>query len=147
MFKIKPVLFGAALSFSLGALAAGATFARDASLVTVDISGISADVAAQLGDDFDDLPGIITLSADAAADACDVEVADLGDSCPAIHVTSDLTDAVEASFEGDGGGEGANNSAREYAPGHQDGPARDFAPGHQDGPANESAPGQQKKSD
>ena len=143
MFRIKPVIFGAALSF--GALAAGAALAQDAGLVTVDISGISADVAAELGEDFDDLPGTIDLSAEAAADACGVDVADLDDSCTAINVTSELTDAVEASFEGDGAG--ADNSAREFAPGQQEGHARDFAPGQQDGPANESAPGQQKKND
>ena len=143
MFKIKHVIFGAALSF--GALTGGATFAQDAGLVTVDISGISADVAAQLGEDFDDLPGTIALSAEAAADACGVDVTDLGDSCTAINVTSELTAAVEDSFEDDG--QGADNSAREFAPGQQDGPARDFAPGQQDGPANESAPGQQKKDD
>jgi hypothetical protein len=145
MFRIKPVIFGAALS--VGALAAGTVLAQGAGLVTVDISGISADVAAELGEDFDDLPGTIDLTAEAAADACGVDVADLGDSCTAINVTSELTDAVEASFEGDGNGEGADNSAREFAPGQQDGPARDFAPGQQDGPANESAPGQQKKDD
>ncbi|HTO28597.1 MAG TPA: hypothetical protein VL017_08405, partial [Devosia sp.] len=65
----------------------------------------------------------------------------LGETCVAVTATDALGTAIEEEDEG-----GSNqNSARQFAPGQQDGPARDFAPGHQDGPAKDSAPGQLKK--
>jgi hypothetical protein len=122
------------------ALAAPALAQEDT--VTVDIAGITADLAADLGLDVDDLPTSVELSAEAAAEACGVDVAALGDTCVAVTTTDAISAAIEDDEEGAGPSE---NSAREFAPGQQDGPARDSAPGHQDGDAKDSAPGQQKK--
>lgn len=117
-------------------------FAQD-DTVTVDIAGVTADLAAALGIDVDDLPSSVELSAEAAAEACGVDVNALGETCVAVTATDALGAAIEEEDEG-----GPNqNSARQFAPGQQDGPARDFAPGHQDGPAKDSAPGQLKKGD
>jgi hypothetical protein len=98
-----------------------------------------------LGIDVDDLPTSVELSAEAAAEACGVDVSALGDICVAITSTDALAGAVDDGEEEEGGP--SENSAREFAPGQQDGPARDSAPGHQDGDAKDSAPGQMKKND
>ncbi len=127
--------FAAAMSTSTLALA------QDA-LVTVDLSGISAELATQLNVDLDDVPETIEVSADLAAAICGVEIGSLEDSCVAITVTTELLAAIESDDADD---EAATNSAREFAPGQQDGPAKDFAPGQQDGNAKDHAPGQVKK--
>lgn len=120
-------------------------FAQD-DTVTVDIAGVTADLAASLGLDVDDLPSSVELSAEAAAEACGVDVSALGDTCVAVMATDALGAAIEDQDDDDSNGNGPNeNSAREFAPGQQDGPARDSAPGHQDGDAKDSAPGQMKK--
>lgn len=138
MRKLASLTFAAALTFSTAAFAQTDT-------VTVDLSGISDDLAAELGIDVDDLPSSIDLPADVAAEVCGADVASLGDTCVAIVSTGDLTTAIESEIDG-AEGNGAENSAREFAPGQQDGPARDAAPGQQDGPAKDFAPGQVKKS-
>ena len=127
----------------VGALVLAApAFAQDGT-VTVDIAGITADLAADLGLNIDDLPSSVELSAEAAAEACGVDLNALGDTCVAVTAT----DALSAAIEDDDEGGPSENSAREFAPGQQDGPARDSAPGHQDGHAKDSAPGQLKKND
>jgi hypothetical protein len=136
MRKLTSLALAGALAFAAPA------FAQD-DTITVDIAGVTADLAAALGLDVDDLPSSVQLSAEAAAEACGVDVSALGDTCVAVVATDALGAAVEDQDE-----TGPNeNSAREFAPGQQDGPARDFAPGHQDGPAKDSAPGQVKKND
>lgn len=163
MKKINSSLFALALaagSFSSAALA------QDDATVMVDVSTLSPEIAAELGIDAHTVPAFVDLSLDAALDACGLDADDFGDitSCEAFSITADLLAAVEAERDGDGdgdtgdgdvddgeggdedGSDDANpNSARDFAPGQQDGPANEFAPGHQDGPANESAPGQLKK--
>lgn len=136
MYKLASLALVGALAF------AGPASAQDVT-VMVDIAGITADLAADLGLDIDDLPSSVELSAEAAAEACGVDVNALGDTCVAITAT----DALSAAIEDDEEGGPSENSAREFAPGQQDGPARDAAPGHQDGPAKDSAPGQVKKND
>ncbi len=136
MYKLASLALVGALAF------AGPASAQD-DTVMVDIAGITADLAADLGLDIDDLPSSVELSAEAAAEACGVDVNALGDTCVAITAT----DALSAAIEDDEEGGPSENSAREFAPGQQDGPARDAAPGHQDGPAKDSAPGQVKKND
>lgn len=129
MRRVTTLTFAAALAFSTSAFAQG-------ELITVDLSDISADLATELDVDVDDVPTSIELSADLAAEVCDVDVATITDSCVAVMSTADLIAAIE---------DGENNSAREFAPGHQDGPAVEFAPGQQDGPAKDFAPGQVKE--
>jgi hypothetical protein len=136
MRKLPLLAFAAAMSASPLALA------QD-SLITVDLSGISEELATQLDVDIDDVPETIELSADLAAAVCGVEVATLEDSCVAIAATTDLIAEIESDDEGD---DASANSAREFAPGQQDGPAKDFAPGQQEGDAKDHAPGQMKKS-
>lgn len=128
-----------AIAFAVAFATAAPAFAQTET-VSVDLSGISADLAAALGIDSDDLPTSIDLSADIAAQVCDVDVGTIGDSCVAVVSTDGLISAVESELDEDG-----NNSAREFAPGQQEGPARDAAPGQQDGDAKDFAPGQQKK--
>ena len=111
-------------------------------LVTVNLSGINADLATQLNVDIDDVPETIEVSADLAAAVCGVELTSLEDSCVAIAATTELLAAIESGEADDGAG---TNSAREFAPGQQDGPAKDFAPGQQEGDAKDHAPGQLKK--
>lgn len=111
-------------------------------LVTVNLSGINADLATQLNVDIDDVPETIEVSADLAAAVCGVELTSLEDSCVAIAATTELLAAIESGEADDGVG---TNSAREFAPGQQDGPAKDFAPGQQEGDAKDHAPGQVKK--
>lgn len=141
MRKISLVAFTSALMFS------GAALAQD-NLVTVDLSSIGVDLAGELNIDIDDVPESIELSADLAAAVCDLDVETIGDSCVAVMTTSDLVTALEED-DGDDDGDAdegpSANSAREFAPGQQDGPAKDFAPGQQDGDAKDSAPGQMKK--
>lgn len=132
-----------ALSLAAALTLSTAAFAQTET-VTVDLSGISADLAAELGLDVDDLPTSIDLSADIAAEVCDLDVGTLADSCVAVVSTAELTAAVESEMDAD---DGADNSAREFAPGQQEGSARDAAPGQQDGDAKDFAPGQVKKSD
>ena len=130
-------LFAFAAAISTSSLA----IAQDA-LVTVDLSGISAELATQLDIDLEDIPETIEVSAELAAAVCGVEVASLEDSCVAIAATTELLAAIESDDTDDGVG---TSSAREFAPGQQDGPAKDFAPGQQDGDAKDHAPGQMKK--
>lgn len=132
----------------LAALALAATFLTSSAAlaqepIVVDLSAISADIASELNIDVDDVPGTISLSADAAAEACGLALADLQPTCVAVSATEDVLVLIEAND--DENGKGAENSAREFAPGQQDGDAKDFAPGQQDGDAKDSAPGQQKK--
>ena len=158
MNKISSSLL--ALALFAGPLA-GAASAQQSS-ITVNLANLAPDIAAQLGINANDVPTYVNLSFDAAVEACGLDSADFGDatSCDAFSITGDILAAVEAydddgddgtNGDGDGDdGEGANpnpnpNSARDFAPGQQDGPANEFAPGRQDGPANEFAPGQLKK--
>ncbi len=134
MRLLSALTFAAAMTLSTAAFAQTDT-------VSVDLSGISADLAAELGIELDELPTSIDLPADVAAEVCGLDVGTLGESCVAIVSTADLTAAIESEID-DGG-----NSARDFAPGHQEGPARDAAPGQQDGDAKDFAPGQVKKSD
>lgn len=138
MYKLTSLALAGAFALATPA------FAQDAT-VTVDIAGITADLAAELGIEVDNLPSSVQLSAEAAAEACGVDVSALGDTCVAVTSTAAVSAAVEDDLDEDGGPN--ENSAREFAPGQQDGPARDFAPGHQDGDAKDSAPGQLKKND
>lgn len=134
MYKLASIMLAGILVF------AGPVLAQD-DTVTVDISGVTADLAAALDLDIDDLPASAVLSADAAAEACGVDISTLGDTCVAVTATAALSAAIDALDDG-----GPNeNSAREFAPGQQEGPATDFAPGLQDGHAKDSAPGQLKK--
>jgi hypothetical protein len=130
-------LFAFAAAMSTSSLA----IAQDA-LITVDLSGISAQLATQLDIDLEDIPETIQVSAELAAAVCGLEVTSLEDSCVAIAVTTDLLATIESDDADDGVG---TSSAREFAPGQQDGPARNFAPGQQDGDAKDHAPGQVKK--
>lgn len=134
MYKLTSLALAGALVFAGPAFASGET-------VTVDIAGVTADLAAALGVDVDDLPSSVVLSAEDAAQACGVDLAALGDTCVAVTATAALGTAIEELDEV----EPSANSAREFAPGQQDGHARDFAPGQQDGHAKDSAPGQVKK--
>lgn len=135
MRTLSLIAFAAAVSTSSLAIA------QD-TLVTVDLSGVSAELATQLDIDLEDVPETIEVSAELAAAVCGVEVASLEDSCVAIAATTELLAAIESDDADDGVG---TNSAREFAPGQQDGQARDFAPGQQDGHAKDHAPGQMKK--
>ena len=134
MRKLSVLAFGVALTFSTAAFAQTQT-------VTVDLSAVSAELAAELGIDVDDVPATIDLSADIAAQVCGIDVETIGDSCVASVSTAGLAAAIESDL-GDN-----DNSARQFAPGQQEGPAREAAPGQQDGDAKDSAPGQMKKSD
>jgi hypothetical protein len=134
MRKLTILTFAAALTLSSAALAQDRT-------VSVDLSGISDDLAEQLGLDVDDLPDSILVSAETAAEACGVELESIGESCLATTATDDLESAITEEISA------GSNSAKEFAPGQQDGDAKDFAPGQQDGDAKDFAPGQQKKDD
>jgi type IV secretory pathway TrbL component len=142
--RMLPALsLAAAMTFSTAAFAQPET-------VSVDLSGVSAELAAQLGIDADDLPSSINLSAAIAAEVCGVELETIGATCTAANLTADLTTAIENELDNDDdadNGNSAENSAREFAPGQQEGSARDAAPGQQDGHAKDFAPGQVKKSD
>jgi hypothetical protein len=70
-----------------------------------------------------------------------VEVETIADTCVASVSTEDLVAAINEETAD------SNNSAREFAPGQQEGPANEAAPGHQDGDAKDFAPGQVKKAD
>lgn len=134
----------AILSFATSLLLSGAALAQET--IVVDLSGISADLAAELGVDADAVPGTVTVSAEVAADVCGIAVEDLSATCAALSASADLVAAIEADLDGDdGNGNGNGNSASQFAPGQQDGPAKDFAPGQQEGDAKDSAPGQLKK--
>lgn len=135
MRTLSLIAFAAAMSTSSLAIA------QDA-LVSVDLSGISAELATQLDIDLEDVPETIEVSAELAAAVCGVEIVSLEDSCVAIAATTELLAAIESDDTDDGVG---TSSAREFAPGQQDGPAKDFAPGQQDGDAKDHAPGQMKK--
>ena len=134
MRKLTVLTFAAAMGFSTVAYA-------QPNRVNVDLSQISADLAAQYGIDLDDVPTTIDLPTKLAAEVCGIDAGSLGDSCEAVTLTDDLEEAIEDELDDNG----RDNSARDLAPGQQDGPARDAAPGQQDGPAKDSAPGQQKK--
>lgn len=138
MRKLATLAFAALLGTSTAAMA------QD-NLVTVNLGGISADLASELGIDYTELPSSIRLSAELAAEVCGIEVGSLTDSCDATTVTTDLV--AEVDDELDGPGNRNNNSAARFAPGQQDGHAKDFAPGQQDGNARDHAPGQLKKND
>lgn len=113
------------------------------SLITVDLSGINTELAADLNVDLDEVPETVELTADLAAQVCGIEVSLLSETCVAIVSTADLLLAVQEDQGTVGGSSG--NSAREFAPGQQDGPAKDYAPGQQEGATKDSAPGQMKK--
>lgn len=134
MRKLPLVALAAALTIST------AVFAQ-AETVTVDLSNISAELAAELGIDVDDLPSSIDLPAELASEVCGVEADTIADTCVASVSTDDLVTAIN---ELDDTG---NGSAREFAPGQQEGPANEAAPGQQDGDAKDFAPGQVKKAD
>ena len=135
MRKIKAIVFAAALAMPAMAFAQTDT-------VAVNLSDISADVAAELGINAHRVPDMVDLSAEQAAEVCDLDVETISGSCDAVTSTSSLIAAIE-----DQDGNASEHSARQFAPGQQDGPARDSAPGHQDGNASDSAPGQVKKTD
>ena len=81
--------------------------------VTVDLSTISADLAAELGIDVDDVPATMDLSADIATQVCGIDVETVGDSCVASISTADLAAAIEGDLSDN------DNSAREFAAGQQ----------------------------
>jgi hypothetical protein len=135
MRKLPLITLAAALTIST------AVFAQ-AETVTVDLSPISAELAAELGIDVDDFPSSIDLPAELAAEVCGVEVDTIADTCVASVSTDDLVTAINQETD-----DSNNNSAREFAPGQQDGPANEAAPGHQDGDAKDFAPGQVKADD
>jgi hypothetical protein len=136
MHKLSAITLAATMALSTAAFGQAAS-------VAVDLSGISADLAAELGIDADDLPTSIDLSAELAAEVCGVELGSIGDTCVATISNADLIIAIEDEIgEGEKG-----NSAREFAPGQQEGEAKDAAPGQQDGDAKDFAPGQVKKTD
>ena len=132
----------ATLSLATSLLLSSAALAQDT--IVVDLTGISADIATELGLDADEVPGTVSVSADLAAEVCGIAVGDLGATCTATTISADLTAAIEADID-DEDMTGSENSAREFAPGQQDGPAKDSAPGQQEGHAKDSAPGQLKK--
>jgi hypothetical protein len=134
MRKLPLVAFAAALTISTAVFAQTET-------VTVDLSSISDELAAELGIDVDDLPTSIDLPPELAAEVCGVELETIADTCVASVSTEDLVTAIEELDDSN------NNSAREFAPGQQEGPANEAAPGHQDGDAKDFAPGQVKKAD
>jgi len=128
---------------AIGALA-GPAFAQEGdATITVDISGLSADFAGDLGVGVGRIPDTVMVSADVAAEVCGVDVSTLtdGSTCTATSTSDELSAAVEDEVSAE------DNSARSFAPGQQEGAAKDSAPGQQEGPAKDSAPGQMKKSD
>lgn len=135
MRKLPLLALAAALTIST------AVFAQ-AETVTVDLSSLSEELAANLGIDVDDLPASIDLPAELAAEVCGVEVDTIADSCVASVSTDDLVTAITEELD-----DSDDNSAREFAPGQQEGPAKQAAPGQQDGDATDFAPGQVKKAD
>lgn len=136
MHKLSAITLAATMALSTAAFGQATT-------VAVDLSGISADLAAELGIDADDLPTSIDLSAELAAEVCGVELGSIADTCVATISNADLIIVIEDEI--DEGGKG--NSAREFAPGQQGADAKDAAPGQQDGDAKDFAPGQVKKTD
>ena len=76
-------LFAFAAAMSTSSLA----IAQDAQ-VTVDLSGISAELATQLDIDLEDVPETIEVTAELAAAVCGVEDASLEESCVAIAATT-----------------------------------------------------------
>ncbi|MBW4653394.1 MAG: hypothetical protein KME20_10235 [Kaiparowitsia implicata GSE-PSE-MK54-09C] len=134
MRKLPLVALAAALTIST------AVFAQ-AETVAVDLSSISEELSAELGIDVDDLPSSIDLPAALAAEVCGVEVDTIADTCVASVSTDDLVAAINEMDDSN------DNSAREFAPGQQEGPANEAAPGQQDGDAKDFAPGQVKKAD
>lgn len=130
------------LAFALAFASPTAALSQD-TIVTVDLWSIGPELASELHLDLDDLPESVELSADLAAEVCGVGLASLGENCVAIISTAELIAAIEDS-EGDGAAANGN-SARQFAPGQQDGAAKDFAPGQQEGDARDHAPGQVKK--
>ncbi len=136
-----------ALALVAGPLAGAAT--AQSTDVTVNLSTIAADIAAELGIDVSTVPETIVIELDDAAEACGLDPEDFGAivSCDAFSVTNAVLIAIDPDYydDEDGNGNGNGNSAREFAPGQQDGPATDYAPGQQDGPAKDHAPGQLKK--
>ena len=135
MRKLPLVALAAALTIST------AVFAQ-AETMTVDLSSISEELAAELGVDVDDLPSSIDLPAELAAEVCGVEGDTIADTCVASASTDDLVTAIHEEID-----DSNNNSAREFAPGQQEGPANEAAPGQQDGDAKDFAPGQVKQAD
>ena len=136
MHKLSAITLAATMALSTAAFGQATT-------VAVDLTDISADLAAELGIDVDDLPTSIDLPAELAAEICAVEPETIADTCRASISNADLIAAIEGEVD-----EGVNdNSARAFAPGQQEGHARDAAPGQQDGDAKDFAPGQVKKAD
>jgi hypothetical protein len=134
MRKLPLVALAAALTIST------AVFAQ-AETVAVDLSSISEELSAELGIDVDDLLSSIDLPAALAAEVCGVEVETIADTCVASVSTDDLVAAINEMDDSN------DSSAREFAPGQQEGPANEAAPGQQDGDAKDFAPGQVKKAD
>lgn len=124
-----------ALAFAATLLTSTAALAQDT--IVVELSGISAELAAQLNVDVADMPSTASLSSEFAAAVCGVAVADLQPTCVATTISAELLTVLEAGI-----GNGHGNSASNLAPGQKEGAARDAAPGQQDGAAQESAPGQ-----
>lgn len=126
-----------ALAFAATLLTSTAALAQDT--IVVELSGVSAELAAQLNVDVADLPSTASLSSEFAAEVCGVAVADLQPTCVATTTSTELLTVVEAGISN-----GHGNSASNPAPGQQEGAAQDAAPGQQDA-AQESAPGQVKQ--
>ncbi|GLQ57276.1 hypothetical protein [Devosia nitrariae] len=134
MRKLQAIMAISALALTPAALAQEMT-------IIVDLSDISADLAAELEIELEEVPTTVNLSPDIAAVVCGVDAGSLADSCIAVTSSAELTALLEDELDGDED----TNSAAAFAPGQQEGPARDFAPGQQDGPATDFAPGQVKK--
>lgn len=132
------------LAFAAGLLASSAALAQDT--VVIELSGVRADLATQLNVGVGQVPDTVSLSTNFAAQVCGIEdPATLESVCTAVRITPELLTVLQASIGDGNNGNGNNNSAREFAPGQQDGPAKDSAPGQQEGAAKDSAPGQVKK--
>lgn len=134
MRKLQTILAVSALAFAPAALAQETT-------IIVDLSGISADLAAELEIDLEAVPTTVVLSPETAAIVCGVDEGSLTDSCIAVTSSAELVVVLEDELDGNEDG----NSAAAFAPGQQEGHARDFAPGQQEGPATDFAPGLVKK--
>lgn len=97
--------------------------------------------------DFDDDPLVTGGTYTSAEDLCNTHfTSSREEEGAADDANAGGANAAAGSGPSDSAG-GADNNARDFAPGRQDGPARDSAPGQQDGPAKDSAPGQVKKGD
>jgi hypothetical protein len=126
-------------AFAISAFA-GAALAQEETSVTVDLSGLSKDFSGALSVGVGRVPDTVSVSADIAAAACGVDASSLssGSTCTAVTTTPELTVVVEDEISA------TDNSAREFAPGQQEGDAKASAPGQLEQPAMDSAPGHLK---